>query len=160
MFNHHQKKRQRSSAWGQTALGWVDSNPTGAEVLATARMLLGIEQSARQVLPPAIASHCQVAKLESNAVLLAVPSAAYAARLRQLAPRIVERLNKDGWNLNEINVKIQANLPTKQTILQRPKESVPLDGHALEAFEGLRNNLPSGPLADAVARLVERHKQE
>src|SRR5699024_11407578 len=94
----------------------------GAEVVATARLLLGIEHSARQVLPPALASHCQVAKIDNDTVTLAVPSAAYAARLRQLGPRIVNRLNKDGWNLNEINVKIQANLPVNQTNLHRATE--------------------------------------
>lgn len=127
--------------------------------MATARLLLSIEHSARQAMPPALASMCQVARIDRQTITLAVPSAAYAARLRQLAPRITARLNKDGWNLNEIIVKIQANLPQSQIKTARPKESVPLDEQGLKAFETLRNHLHEGPLANAVARLLARHGQ-
>lgn len=142
-----------------TLTDWLSSDQQGASVLTTARMLLSIEQAAKQVLPPALAQVCRVARIDRQQITLAVPSAAYAARLRQLAPRIIQLLAGSGWNLNEISVKVQAGLLQNQTKTTRPRETVPLDSSALNAFEELRDNLKPGPLADAVSRLLARHRE-
>ena len=142
-----------------TLTDWLSSDQQGANVLTTARMLLSIEQAAKKVLPPALAQVCRVARIDRQQITLAVPSAAYAARLRQLAPRIIQLLAESGWNLNEISVKVQAGLLQNQIKTTRPKETVPLDSGALHAFEELRNNLAPGPLADAISRLLVRHRE-
>mgnify|MGYP001045980308 CR=1 FL=1 len=147
---------KRGSA-SHTAADWLGSDQHGANVLSTARMLLSIEQAAKQVLPPALAQVCKVARIDRQQITLAVPSAAYAARLRQLAPRIVQLLAGNGWNLNEISVKVQAGLLQSQTKTARTKSAVPLDDNALDAFERLRSNLKPGPLADAISRLLVHH---
>lgn len=158
MSGYHEKKAKRKRVSGRTALAWLDASQTGADVLATARLLLSIEHSAKQVMPQALAKMCQVARIDRQALTLVVPGAVYAARLRQLAPRIIERLNKDGWNLNEITVKIQADLPKSRIKPSLAKQSIPLDDQALKAFADLRESLEPGPLANAVARLLERHR--
>jgi hypothetical protein len=121
-------------------------------------MLLAVEHAAKKILPPALAQVCRVARIEQQQITLAVPSAAYAARLRQLAPRIVQLLTGSGWNLNEINIKVQAGLLQNQTKAATPKEVAPLDENALKAFEDLQNSLKPGPLADAVKRLLTHHR--
>jgi len=138
---------------------WLGSDRHGASVLDTARMLISIERAIKHVLPPALAQVCRVARVDRQQITLAVPSAAYAARLRQVAPRIMALLAGNGWNLNEINVKVQAGLSQSRTETARTKEVVPLDENALNAFEGLRNALQPGPLADAVTRLLAHHRR-
>ena len=112
----------------------------------------------QKVLPPALAQVCRVARLDRQQMTLAVPSAAHSAKLRQLAPRIIERLAEGGWNVNEIHVKVQAGLLQGTTKTSRQKTVAPLDGHALDAFEKLGNELAPGPLADAVKRLLAHHR--
>jgi len=102
---------------------------------------------------------CVVAKLETPRLQLAVPSAAHAAKLRQLAPRIAQALNTQGWNLNEIAVRVQAGMPRPGAKAPRPpKEAEPLGETALNAFETLKENVRPGPLADAIARLLAHHR--
>lgn len=120
--------------------------------------MLAAEQATKDALPPALARVCKVARIERQQITLAVPSAAYAARLRQLAPSIVQTLAGGGWNLTEIKVKVQAGLLQSQT-KKSGKEVVPLDSAALDAFDELRGNLRPGPLADAVKRLLDRHRR-
>jgi len=127
--------------------------------LATARAHLQIQRAVAAVLPPALGAVCVVAKLENQRLQLAVPSAAHAAKLRQLGPRIAQALGAQGWNLNEIAVKVQAGMPKPGAKSPRPpKEAEPLGATALDAFETLREKLQPGPLADAVARLLAHHK--
>lgn len=140
------------------AVNWLSDDQHGAQVLTTARELIAVEQAAIQILPPALAEVCKVARIERQQITLAVPAAAYAAKLRQLAPRIIQRLNSSGWNLNQIVVKVQAGLGKTQT-KTAPREVTPLDDAALKAFETLYSELRPGPLADAVQRLLRHHQQ-
>src|SRR5690625_1607748 len=80
------QRRARSRAAGTLALDWVSNDVRGASILATAKNLLAAEQAARDVLPPAMAHVCRVARIENKRLTLAVPSAAYASKLRQLVP--------------------------------------------------------------------------
>ena len=133
----------------------------GAGVLATARAHLQIQQAVAAVLPPALGEVCVVAKFESQKLMLAVPGPVYAAKLRQMAPRIAQTLSTQGWNLTEISVRIQAGMPRPgQKAPRPPKEAQPLGDTALQAFSDLREGLRPGPLADAVARLLRHHGKD
>lgn len=142
---------------GHTAFDWLNNDLQGVNVMATAQRLLQIERATQKALPPALAGSCRVARVEGGQLTLAVPSAAHASKLRQLAPRIVQLLAQSGWNLNEISIKVQAGLHDYGAETSRPKDVIPLDETALAAFEVLRENTPPGPLADALSRLIARH---
>lgn len=142
-----------------TAIEWLGTDRHGANVLTMARNLLTLERALKTALPSGLAEACHVARLEDQRLTVAVPSAAYAARLRQLAPRTVAQLVRSGWNLTEIQVRVQASLLQSRMKKPLPKQSIPLDNKGLEAFRSLQENLRPGPLADAVARLIARHGQ-
>jgi hypothetical protein len=153
------RPRSSSARRQNTALGWLGHDTQAAGVLATARLHMQVQRAVAAVLPPALGAVCRVAKLETQRLQLAVPSAAHAAKLRQMAPRIAQALAAAGWNLSEIAVKVQASMPgTGAKPSPPPKEAIPLGDTALGAFETLRENLRPGPLADAVARLLRHHK--
>jgi hypothetical protein len=155
-YRPHSKPTRREN----TALGWLGHDTRGAGVLATARLHLRIQQTVAAAIPPVLGAVCRVARLEQDRLQLAVPSAAHAAKLRQMAPRIAQALQAAGWNLNEITVKVQAGMPGSGTKTARPpREAVPLDETALGAFQTLRDTLTPGPLADAVERLLRHHRQ-
>lgn len=161
-MNRPTSYRQRSSSSRRvenTALGWLGHDMRGAGVLATARKHLQIQYAVAAVLPAPLGAVCQVGKLENQCLHLVVPSAAHAAKMRQLAPRIARSLADQGWNLNEIAIKVQAGLPKPGARQPRPpKEAQPLGDKALGAFETLHDNLRPGPLADAIAKLLRHHK--
>lgn len=140
------------------AVSWLGSDVQGAQVLTVARNLLKVEQAIKAALPAALADVCKVARIERQQLTLAVPSAAYASKLRQLAPRLVRLLADGGWNLNEIIVKVQAGLVKSQT-KTAPRRVAPLNESALRAFDELHNNIRPGPLADAISRLLKHHRE-
>lgn len=140
------------------AVGWLGSDARGAQVLTVARNLLDVEQAIKAALPAALADVCRAARIERQQLTLAVPSAAYASKLRQLAPSIVRLLADGGWNLNEIIVKVQAGLLKSQTKTTL-RDVTPLNESALRAFDELHRNIRPGPLADAISRLLRHHRQ-
>lgn len=140
------------------AVQWLDADQHGAQVLATARQLLAAEQVLQNVLPAPLQLSCRVARIDRQHITLAVPGAAYASKLRQLAPRLLTALNEHGWNLTELGVRVQGALHKSQTKIAQ-REVTPLDDTALAAFDALHQNVPPGPLADAIAKLLLRHRQ-
>ncbi|HCP77917.1 MAG TPA: DUF721 domain-containing protein [Pusillimonas sp.] len=141
-----------------SAIDWLGQSRQSADVLATARRMIEMEHIVSQAVPGNLARACRVARIDNHEITLEVPSAAHAAKIRQLAPRIVQRLGQHGWNINQLQVKVQAGLNQSATNMSRKKEVNPLDEQALTSFEELYRNTPPGPLADSLKRLIERHR--
>jgi len=143
---------------GRNLVDWLGHGQSSAQMLATARQLLALEQAVQQTLSPALRQVCRVARLDKQQLTLVVPGAIQASRLRQLTPRILEKLTADGWHLSAIVIKIQAR--TFQPPAPPPgKEAIALNEEALRSFDALHTQLPSGVLAEAVERLLRRHRQ-
>lgn len=151
-------KTMRSRTTDSRIQHWLDASPGGSNIMAIAKQHIAIQETLQTILPTALGAACEVARAEQNRLLLAVPSAAHAAKLRQLAPSISRALCAQGWNLTEISIRIQADLRQVKAPWQRPKPTAqPLAPSALQAFSELHQDLQPGPLADAVARLLRHH---
>ena len=124
--------------------------------MATAQALMQAEAVIRKALPPVLAHSCRVANIDRQCLTLAVPAAAHATRLRQLTPTLLRTLGKHGWNLNQIEIRVQAGL-LAHTRKAPPREVQPLGREALDCFEQLQQNVASGPLAEAIGRLLTHH---
>jgi len=125
-------------------------------MVATAQNLMQAEHVIRKALPPVLAHTCRVANIDRQCMTLAVPAAAHATRLRQLTPTLLRTLTDHGWNLNQIEIRVQASLAAFAW-KPPPREIRPLDRRALDCFQELRQNVAPGPLADAIERLLTHH---
>ncbi len=152
-------RRTRSTAPSGSAhlIGWLGHDSQAASVLATAQLHLKLRASIEESIPPAMRGAFEVIRLEAHTLTLMVSSAAFAAKFRQIAPRVTTHLQTAGWNVNEIKLRVQGGLGLPDT--KKPeKEARALDQQDLQAFEELNRNLRPGPLADAVARLLAHHQ--
>jgi len=144
-----------------TAFAWLGNDTKSSGVLETARRHLAIQTAVATALPRPLADVCKVSKLDNQRLTVAVPSAAHAAKLRQLGPSIAAALAEKGWAVNEVEVRVLASLQLLQAYRRpAPKEAVPLDNTALDAFQTLQSNVRPGPLADAIARLLAHHREK
>ena len=152
-------RRSRSSGQsGSTHLiGWLGHDSQSANVLATAQMHLNMRSAVVSALPANMRSAFEVIKLDNQVLTLMVSSAAFAAKFRQLAPRVTAHMQKAGWNIAEIKLKVQGGLGLPD-IVKPLREARTLDHTDLKAFEDLRSALRPGPLADAVAKLLKHHQ--
>jgi hypothetical protein len=149
----------RSSGPGNGAplFGWLGRDPNAASVLATAQRHLQVREAVSAALPAPMRGAFEVLKIENGVLTLSVSSAAFAAKFRQLAPRMTTHLQGAGWNLTEIKLRVQGPMEFGEQPRPR-KEARALDAHDLKSFEELRAQLRPGPLADAVSRLLAHHR--
>ena len=140
------------------AIEWVEQTEQSASVLLTAQRLIAIEAVIGQQLPAPMREGFAATQLKANELTLLTKNAALAAKLRQLQPRIIQQIKAAGWSIEELKIKV-ATRATKPETPTHVKQARALDETDLGHFENLSHHLNAGPLAEAVAKLLARHRR-
>jgi len=151
--------RDRRTAFGAT--DFLRSNERLASLLPAAMRIGKLQKDCRVILPPMYAG-CDVLSFHEGALVLAVPSSAVAAKLKQQLPKLQGGLQKKGWQVESVRIKIQVGRALPQR--QEEKRVLELPPTAVQAFEELGHALPdtkqNAPLIAALLRLAEKRKQQ
>lgn len=131
----------------------------GALLPAVTRMAQLQKECAKQL--PAMFDACDVLQFASGQLVLAVPNAALAAKLKQQLPKLQDRLCRLGWQVSAIRLKVQAGRPPEKPVA--PKQLI-LSAAALPALAALEEQLEDSPrnaaLKAALAAMVRRHQED
>jgi hypothetical protein len=117
-----------------------------------ARHLLALQHIVRASLPAELAALASVGSLTSGRLTLFVDNGAAAAKLRHLAPVLLEKLAGRAPEVTAIQLRVQAG-SFGNPLPKKLKTVGPAGGKALKA---LADRLPNSPLRQAVRRL-SRH---
>jgi hypothetical protein len=149
--------RDRRTAF--VATDFLRSNERLASLLPAAMRIGKLQKDFRTILPPMYAG-CDVLSYQDSVLVLAVPSSAVAAKLKQQLPKLQAGLQKKGWQVDSVRIKIQVGRALPQP--QAEKRVLELPPTAVQAFEELGHNLPdtaqNAPLIAALRRLAEKRK--
>ncbi|MBV8666001.1 MAG: DUF721 domain-containing protein [Burkholderiaceae bacterium] len=108
---------------------------------------------------PAMFGPCAVMSYDSEQLVLAIPNAALATRLKQQLPKLQDSLHKRGWQVIAIRLKVQV-IP--KVTEEKPPKQLQLPSQALTALASLHQTLEDTPanrdLKAALATLVKRHR--
>jgi hypothetical protein len=121
-----------------------------------ARRLRDLQQLLFEASPPSLAAASGVADLKSGTLIVVADNAAVAAKLRQLAPRLLLNLRESANEVTGIRVEVQVKPHKIKAEEQITKRGLPAD--AIKEFAALSEGLPDSPLKNALGRLVARHR--
>ena len=158
MISRHPKGKTVSKA--SDALTYLGVHERMAALLPAVKRIAAIQRACATALPDMFGP-CSVLHFHSEQLLLAVPNAALAARLKQRLPRLQDELQRQGWQVNAIRLKIQI-MPAMERPL--PEKTAQLPHGAVSALAELNDSLEDTPrnaaLRAAIAAMVERHKRQ
>jgi len=108
---------------------------------------------------PQLFLYCSVLHLEAEQLVVAAPNAALASKLKQQLPKLQIALQKAGWQINAIRIKVQAN----QIFPAEPaQKQCAFSESALDAFDALEKKLAhdhhNEELLVALRALLARYK--
>lgn len=128
------KNRQTSHA----ATDFLRSNDRLASLLPAVTRMARLQSDCAAALP-AIFNNCDVLSFQEGVLILAVPSSALAARLKQMLPKLQTTLIGRGWQVESTRIKVQVTraLPDKPEM-----RTLELPPRAVQAFEDLAATLP------------------
>lgn len=128
--------RVRNTSIG--AAEFLRANERMASLLPTALRMASLQKDIGASLPPMF-GNCDVLSFQDSALVLATPSSAIAAKLKQQAPKLQADLIKRGWQVDSVKLKVQVTRALPATVEMRVLE---LPEMAVAAFEELGTSLP------------------
>jgi hypothetical protein len=127
-----------------------------ATLIARATLLAQYDERLRAHLPEPLDRHCVLANLRGNTAVLAADSAAWASRLRYLAPALLPRLVDLGLAVTRIDVVVMP--PRTPPAPPRRRPACPPPTETGDAMLALAARTPDEALAGALYRLAARSK--
>lgn len=121
-----------------------------AQFAAHAQRLLRLQRLLETALPPTLRSHARVANLRQGKLIIHAANSAVAAKLRQFGPRFTELFYKDGAQISEIDVRVQAKPPA--VARERPKPIDLPSEERKQALTQLADTLPEDSALKASLR--------
>ena len=119
--------------------------------MSKAQYLLGLQSHFVSVAPHHLAQSCQVLSLQAGTLSIAVGNATVAAKLRQLAPELVNLLQNRGCEVSGIRVKVQVAVSYSQP--GRPPRK--LSKTARSTLNELKDSMNESPLKLALEKIIK-----
>jgi hypothetical protein len=173
MSSSNQFNRQSGAASGSGGFGVkkINRNKTGrgvevnalikseiAHLWPTIANLTALQKECIAALPH-LFIYCQVLHLESEQLVVAAPNSAVASKLKQLLPKLMSALQKAGWQINAIRIKVQVNPVLEKEAVEKQCQ---FSRKALSAFDELEKNLSGSKgndgLLQALRALLNRNR--
>lgn len=131
----------------------MSSNLEMRALLDTVQSLELLQKHFSQVAPPYFAQSTQMLGLRNGTLSIAAANGTLAAKLRQLAPELVSKLQNRGCEVNGIRVKVQVSYAP---IVTKPTPRL-LTNKACHALGELSASLDDSPLKKALEKFSRKN---
>ena len=130
---------------------YLDNDAAAGRVMAHARLLLKLTRRFEACAPATVAHAARVANFKSGKIVIHTDNGAVAAKIRQMSQRLCDELSKSGAECSGIEVKVQPRQIPCQSMASTQK---PLSASTCGVLRSTSENLPKGPLRDALETLL------
>ncbi len=139
-------------AVSQRLSSFFTGNAALRDLARKSRKLAALDQLFRDAIPPSLARASRVIGVEEQVLKIGADNSAIAAKLRQLAPQILLRLQESNAEVTGILIKVQVGHPP-----QGPQREAPaLSETGAREIAELASTLENSPLKSALLRLIRR----
>ena len=124
-----------------------------------ARYLETVDKALQQLLGASLAGHCQVANINGDTLVLQTASAAWGARLRYLAPSLLEQLSRQlGWDrVKQTRILVR---PEAFPNRDKPARRAHLGPESAALLRDVAESTRDPALREALLRLSRRAKTD
>ena len=123
-----------------------------------AQHLLRLQQVFSESAPPSLAQASRIKNYREGTLFVLADSAAVAAKLKQLAPRLLVNIQKQEPQITGIQVLVQVT--GSQGNFDNHLKNNMLSIKSIEKFDKLSEAIPDSPLKSALTNLVRRHTRK
>ena len=127
----------------------IDTLPELQALNREIRQLLALQSVLAEVLPGNLATSVRVATVKAGELILFADNGAVAAKLKQIAPRILIVIRQRGYQITGIHLKVQVRVRDNPL----PQKHISLSSGARTAIDLLSERLNTSPLKSALRRL-------
>jgi len=137
---------------------YLNSSSSLRSLAHEARRIAQLQQVFLKNAPQPLTQACCVKQLRAGTLVLLAENAAIAAKLKQLAPRLLTAYEKQGVEVTSIRVEVQVKEAAPAAAAKRvPKQLSP---ESIENLEKLAAGLEDSPLKQALTNLASRQRDK
>jgi hypothetical protein len=138
-------------------IGFYLNSSAGLRSLAhDAQRLAELQQTLLKTAPESLEKYCLVKELRAGTLFLLAENAAIAAKLKQLAPRLLSAYQKQGGEVTSIRIEVQVKEPAPSASSKRQPKRLSLE--AIDNLERLAASIEECPLKRALLHLAKRQR--
>jgi len=135
---------------------YLNSSDRLRSLTQEAQRIAELQQVLMNTAPPELTQACCVKQLRDGTLTLLAENAAIAAKLKQLAARLLTSYRKLRWQITSIRIEVQVR---KSVTLPAPKrEPKRLSIETIENLERLAGQLEDSTLKQALTTLAARQR--
>ena len=131
----------------------LDSLPELQSLNRELRQLAALQNALAELLPGNLATSSGVALAKAGELTLFADNGAVAAKLKHMAPRILESLRQREFEITGIHVQVQVRIRDNPL----PQKQISLSPEARTAIDLLSERLDASPLKSALKRFGRRN---
>jgi hypothetical protein len=136
-----------------TVHSFLNAAPNLQSLLQEAKKLMALQNAWYEIAPRPLAIASKVGAAHGQTLVVYASNGAVAAKLRQLAPSLLAKIQERGIEVTAIRVDVQVEAPPPA----RQQKDLELSRNALNSLAELEQNLAASPLKNALQRLIQRH---
>jgi hypothetical protein len=106
--------------------------------------------------PLELTQACCVKQLRDGTLTLLAENAAIAAKLKQLAARLLATYQKQRWQITAIRIEVQVGQPSEGVAKKRQPKRLSIE--TIENLEQLAGQLEDSPLKQALTNMAARQR--
>ena len=122
-----------------------------------ARRNAELDQVLVNTAPRELTRACRVKQLRDGTLTLLADNAAIAAKLKQLAARLLDSYQKQRSEITSIHIEVQVSEPVYAPLKRRQNKRLSLE--SIENLERLAAQLEDSPLKQALTTMTTRHRK-
>lgn len=137
----------------QPAHSFLSAATSLQTLLQQAQKLLALQETWSEITPRPLATASRVGAVSRQTLVVYTNNGAVAAKLKQIAPTLLAKLQARGIEVTAIRIDVQVAPPAPG---KKPKD-LSVSPNALSSLNKLEESLADSPLKSALQNLIQRH---
>ncbi|MXS84157.1 DUF721 domain-containing protein [Nitrosomonas oligotropha] len=142
----------------------LGKTPEYASLLTAAQKLHEDQSTFSKLIPTQLAQHCNLGRITDGRLTIVAENGAIAAKLKQISPSLLLKLQKLEWQVTAIQILVQADYAAKNA---KPsarhgynKKKLKLSASGKACLNQLAATLPDSELKNTIQSFVKKHQDD
>ena len=139
----------------------LGKTPEYAHLFKLAQKLRKDQSTFFKLIPAQLTQHCSLGRIKDSRLTIVAGNGAIAAKLKQISPSLLLKLQKLGWEITAIQIMVQADSismnPKNSTNHQHDPKKLKLSQTGKTCLNQLVEALADSELKDTIQSFVKKH---
>ena len=135
---------------------YLNSSDRLRSLTQEAQLIAELHRVLMNTAPPELTQACRVKQLRDGTLTLLAENAAIAAKLKQLAARLLASYQKLRSQVTSIRIEVQVRDAATEPVSKRDPKRLSIE--TIENLENLADQMEDSPLKRALTTMTERHR--